>query len=218
MKKFQILILLIFSLSILYSQSYPMYGQNQHHTCHIDVAGPVTKPNEYWRFEEKEGRYAGNPVTDSNGNIYVGFAYEEDNEAYYCSLDSLGKIRWEKMYKRNYNEFYNSDCKVALDESRNRAYFSFTRCGGLFAHTLGGDLIWKFEKTYSYSPPTIRDNGYLYLGQGNGKRIICVSPEGALVWEFDGSGDYSLCEQNAIDDSGHVYIPLGNYLYCLNGD
>ncbi|MBN1231777.1 MAG: PQQ-binding-like beta-propeller repeat protein [Candidatus Coatesbacteria bacterium] len=215
----KILIILISGISILYSQSYPMYGQNQHHTCHIDIAGPVTKPNEYWRFEEKEGREAGNPVTDSNGNIYVGFSFAEDKtEAYYCSLDSLGKVRWEKRLKLSGGNY--SICDTALDEERNHVYFTFGNYfEGIHAYNLNGDFIWKCDTMSCQYPVTISDNGNIYSGSW-GISLKCISPEGVKKWEFldENSSFNNFTGPPSLDNTGHVYLPMGDYVYCLNAD
>ena len=180
----------------------------QHTGCSINV-GPVT-PELLWKF--KAGGYIrSSPVISSDGSIYVD-SYDD----YLYAIDSDGNLKW--MEKLWFWSSYNYTPAIGNDGAIY--YYSY---GRFYSYDYEGNQNWEIDYiAASKSPPTIGEDGNIYLGDASpydeGYGLYVLDPDGSLLWTF--KTDTCVESSPSISLDGTIYVTSfdnnNGHLFSIN--
>jgi outer membrane protein assembly factor BamB len=187
-----------------------MFHGNPQHTGQSPFSGP-TLPVVKWTFQTSGGIYA-SPVV-SRGRIYVNSA---DGTLY--ALNLQGRVLWTSQVGRHLDgALHASSPAIGPDGTVYLAGCihcnSYDRSappeGILYALTPGGQLKWNLtisnsgEGVDTLTSPTIGPDGTIYVSDV-GFRVVAVSPDGTLKWQFRTNGE--VVGSPAVAPDGTVYV------------
>ncbi|MBI5253051.1 MAG: PQQ-binding-like beta-propeller repeat protein [Euryarchaeota archaeon] len=183
--------------------------------------------SEKWRYPVYTQAHIGaSPVIAPDGTIYVSsesypHAHGKDDPnmefgARVYALNPNGTLKWR--YDTNGSCLANliaiaNDGTIYVTGSDLDQEPPFT-FNAVFAFNSDGSIKWKFKSDRIEGPPTIAEDGTIYVGAKNGT-FHALNPDGSEKWIFKASKGISAIA--ALDKDGTIYFGSwdGNF-YALN--
>lgn len=199
MKKFSLIIVLLFSLTILSAQENAQWrGDNRdgkYMESGLMKTWPETGPELLWHFDQLGEGHASAAVT----NTMVLISGTEDENGFVIAFDHTGNQLWKKVYGKEWMESYNGVRSTPV--IYNGMVYMLSGLGELVAmNSKNGDIVWRKNILNEFNGDNIRwgvtenlvvdgDNLYCSPGGSEGNVIALNRKTGDLIWQCKGNGE-----------------------------
>jgi outer membrane protein assembly factor BamB len=139
------------------------------------------------------------------------------------AIDSSGKMKWK--FKTDgpvpSSPTVGKDGTIYASDLGDTAHTDASHHGppeNFYAIDRNGKLKWKLTEYWSFNPPVIGDNGFVYLGFCDDSLtayLYAMTPDGKIQWKFSDAGSGRVKWRPAIGADGTVFL-AGDGLWAVN--